>query len=168
MKAAPIAMAFLMALSSSVYAQEAANTSDQPVTRKEMRMERRSEKASEMPDQKSGEMRRGRRGRKNFEKSRPRKEMHQGKGKPFQNLAEELSLTEEQKAEYRKIHQKGREQIKPLMEKIQKIRQENLEAFEKILTPEQLAKFSKMKALKKGVPFGKKGKGKKHHKPVAE
>lgn len=97
----------------------------------------------------------------------PNKEMKQKRWaeKAFENLAKELSLTEEQKAECQKINQESREKIKPLMEQIQKIRKENMEAFEKILTPEQKEQFSKMKAEKKAKRFGKKGKGKKHHKP---
>lgn len=128
MKITPLALAFLMAFSSSVYAQEPPKPLDKPMPRKEMRQERRG-------------------------------------GKALENLARELSLTEEQKEEYRKINQESREKIKPLMDQIQKIRQENMEAFEKILTPEQKEQFSKMKAEKKAKRFGKKGKGKKHHKP---
>ena len=96
----------------------------------------------------------------------PRKEMRQERrgGKALENLARELSLTEEQKEEYRKINQESREKIKPLMDQIQKIRKENMEAFEKILTPEQKEQFAKMKAEKKAKFFAKRGKGKKHHK----
>lgn len=130
MKITPLALAFLMAFSSSVYAQEPAKPLDKPMPRKEMRQERRG-------------------------------------GKALENLARELSLTEEQKEEYRKINQESREKIKPLMDQIQKIRKENMEAFEKILTPEQKEQFIKMKAEKKAKHFEKRGrgKGKKHHKP---
>lgn len=166
MKITPLALAFLMAFSSSVYAQESKDSLDKPMPRKEMRQERRGGKAADVskPQETDQDMRRSRRGGKDFERLSPRKEMRQGRAKPLRNLAQELSLTEEQKAEYQRIHQKGREQIQPLMEKIQKIRQENMEAFEKILTPEQLEKFSKMKVGKKGAASGKKGKGRKHHK----
>ena len=69
-----------------------------------------------------------------------------------ERMAEDLGLSEEQKAEAKKIQEQGREKIKPLFdemrgvrEKMDKVREENMKEFEKILTPEQQKKFSDMK-----------------------
>lgn len=100
---------------------------------------------------------------------------HRGFNKDFhekmaKKMAEELSLTDEQQEQAKKIREEGHKKIKPLMDEMREVRQKldkerkaNMEEFEKILTPEQKDKFEKMK--EKG-PFGKKGKGgfKKHHK----
>jgi len=68
-------------------------------------------------------------------------------------FAQELGLTDEQKAQAEKIRQAGREKMKPLMDKMKamhkemdKLRQENMQEFEKILTPEQQTKLKEMKA----------------------
>lgn len=78
---------------------------------------------------------------------RPRHEM-----KMHEDLAQKLNLTDEQKTMADKIREDGRKQMKPLMEeqkalheKMDKLRKENMEEFEKILTPEQKETFSKIK-----------------------
>lgn len=67
-------------------------------------------------------------------------------------LADKLQLTEEQREQAKKIHEEGREKMKPLMEegkalhkKMDKLRQENMGEFEKILTDDQKEEFEKMK-----------------------
>lgn len=81
-----------------------------------------------------------------------KKGMHAGPDK----LAEELGLSDEQKEQAKKIHEQGREKVKPLMEemknlhkKMEELRKENMAEFEKILTPEQKDKFEEIKAEKK-------------------
>lgn len=71
-------------------------------------------------------------------------------------LADDLKLTDEQRAQAKEMRQEARKKIKPLMkemkgirQKMDKIRKENMEAFEKILTPEQKAQFDKIKAERK-------------------
>lgn len=68
-------------------------------------------------------------------------------------LAQELGLTAEQQVQAKKIHQEGRKKVKPLMDemkdirkKMDELRQENMKEFEAILTPDQKAKFEKIKA----------------------
>lgn len=68
-------------------------------------------------------------------------------------LAQELGLTAEQQVQAKKIHQEGRKRVKPLMDemkdirkKMDELRQENMKEFEAILTPDQKAKFEKIKA----------------------
>lgn len=68
-------------------------------------------------------------------------------------FAKDLGLTEEQKALADKIRKDGREKMKPLMkemknlrEKMDKLREDNMKDFEKILTPEQKDKLDKIKA----------------------
>ncbi len=68
-------------------------------------------------------------------------------------LAQELGLTAEQQVQAKKIHQEGRKMVKPLMDemkdirkKMDELRQENMKEFEAILTPDQKAKFEKIKA----------------------
>ncbi len=70
-----------------------------------------------------------------------------------EKLAQDLGLTAEQKAQAEKIRADGREKVKPLMERakklheeMDKLRQENMQEFEKILTPDQQEKFAKIKA----------------------
>lgn len=72
--------------------------------------------------------------------------------RPEKNLAKELGLTAEQEEQARKIREDGREKMKPLMDEIKKVhekmnelRKENMEEFEKILTPEQKDKFAEIK-----------------------
>lgn len=67
-------------------------------------------------------------------------------------LADELGLTEEQRAQAEKIRKEGHEKAKPLMKQMKEIRQKldeerktNLAEFEKILTPEQKAQFNQIK-----------------------
>lgn len=78
-------------------------------------------------------------------------------------FAKDLGLTEEQKAQADKIRKDGREKMEPLMkemktlrEKMDKLREDNMKDFEKILTPEQKDKLDKIKAehkknLRKGA-----------------
>lgn len=67
-------------------------------------------------------------------------------------MAEELELTEEQRNIAEQIREKGREDVRPLMEemsqlreKIDNMRKQNMEQFEQILTDEQKEKFEKIK-----------------------
>lgn len=71
-------------------------------------------------------------------------------------LSKELNLTDEQKAQAKKIREEGKEKIEPLMKEMKKLRakidetrKENMKEFEKILTPEQKNQFEKIKAEKK-------------------
>lgn len=73
-----------------------------------------------------------------------------------EKLGKKLNLTAEQKAQAKQIREDGRAKIKPLMEQMREtrrqvdaIRQENMQAFEKILTAEQKAQFEQIKAEKK-------------------
>ncbi len=73
-------------------------------------------------------------------------------------FAQELGLSEEQKAEAKKIREEGREKVGPLMEEMKQLRQkmdelrkQNMEEFEKILTPEQKSKLEQIKAEKKAM-----------------
>lgn len=68
-------------------------------------------------------------------------------------FAEKLGLTEEQKAEAEKLREANRAKMEPLMkqadelrQKMDEIRKQNMEDFEKILTPEQKQKLDEMKA----------------------
>ncbi len=68
-------------------------------------------------------------------------------------LAEELKLTDEQKAELQKVRDENREKIKPLMEQMKELRKQmddlrkaDMESFETILTPEQKKIFEEVKA----------------------
>lgn len=81
------------------------------------------------------------------EDMRPRHEM-----KMHEDLAQKLNLTAEQRTLADKIREDGRRQMEPLMqerkalhEKMEKLRKENMEEFEKILTPEQKEAFAKFK-----------------------
>lgn len=74
-----------------------------------------------------------------------------------ERLDEELKLTDEQKAQAKKIREEGREKVKPLFEemkqireKMDKLREENMKEFENILTPEQKAQLEKIKARHHG------------------
>lgn len=67
-------------------------------------------------------------------------------------LADDLGLSEIQRIQAKQIHEKGRKQVRPLMdqmreirEKMDVLREENMKEFEKILTPEQQEKFAKIK-----------------------
>lgn len=60
------------------------------------------------------------------------------------HFEEKLHLTKEQKERAKEIREEGREKLKPIMEemkalrkKADEIRKDNMEEFEKILTPEQ-------------------------------
>ena len=88
-------------------------------------------------------------------KPAPRPHMKKAK---HHNFADELGLTEEQKTQAEKIRKDGREKIKPLMDemkdirkKMDELRKQNMEEFEKILTPEQKTKLEKIKAERKAV-----------------
>lgn len=70
-------------------------------------------------------------------------------------LAKKLNLTEEQKQQAEKIREDGRKKMEPLMherkllrEEMEQVRKENMEEFEKILTPEQKKIFDEMKQHK--------------------
>jgi len=107
----------------------------------------------------------------------PRHEMtmHHHKGGPrggkmHKAMIEKLALTDEQKAKAEEIRKADFARMKPLMdemkalkEKMDKMREENMKAFEEILTPEQKEKFEELK--KEGAKkFHKKhGHGKHHH-----
>ncbi|MFM1931442.1 MAG: hypothetical protein RL226_745 [Bacteroidota bacterium] len=85
-----------------------------------------------------------------------------------ERLATELGLSEEQQqqleavhARFKPEHQKIRQQEKELREKRKQLREQEDMEMKKILTPDQLAKFEKMKAEKKeqrkeGAQRGKK------------
>lgn len=84
-------------------------------------------------------------------------------------LATELSLTPEQIEKFKLLRQEGHQKIEPLFNemkelrtKMDKIRKENMEAFEKILTKEQFDKFKKIK--EEGKKRHQKGKAK-HKRP---
>lgn len=69
-----------------------------------------------------------------------------------ERLADDLGLSEIQRVQAKQIHEKGRKQVRPLMEqmrdireKMDELREENMKEFEKILTPEQREKFAKIK-----------------------
>ena len=75
-----------------------------------------------------------------------------------ERFAQELGLSEEQKAEAKKIREAGREKVGPLMEEMKQLRQkmdelrkQNMEEFEKILTPEQKTKLEQIKTDKKAM-----------------
>lgn len=68
-------------------------------------------------------------------------------------LADELNLTEAQKADLQKVREENREKMKPLMEQMKELRKQmdqlrkaDMESFEKVLTPEQLKLFEEIKA----------------------
>ncbi len=94
---------------------------------------------------------------------------HEMRKEHHERFAKELGLTDEQKAQAEKIRQAGREKMKPLKEKMDalhkemdELRKENMNEFEKILTPEQQTKLKDMKAkmdkkMKERRPHHKKG-----------
>lgn len=91
--------------------------------------------------------------------------------KMAQKLADDLKLTDEQRAKAKEMRRQAREKIKPLIDemkeirkKMDTIRQENMKAFEEILTPEQKETFAKIKAERK-AKFKKMMK-KHHHHPM--
>lgn len=91
------------------------------------------------------------------------KEMHQ---KMQKKIAEDLGLTAEQQEQAKTIHEKGKADMEPLMKEMKDLREKmdakrraNMEEFEKILTPDQKAKFED---LKKNAPQHGMHKG---HKP---
>ena len=99
-----------------------------------------------------------------FEHHINREEMHK---KMTDKMATDLGLTDEQKAEAKAIHEKGKTDMEPLIKEMKDLREKmdakrraNMEEFEKILTPEQKQKFEEMK---KNAPHHMKD-GKKHHK----
>lgn len=101
-------------------------------------------KAGELSPQPAGHEMKNHKGEPKFDKK-----MHQRMADKF---AKELGLSDEQKAEAKKIRKEGREKVEPLMkemkvlrEKMDKMREENMKEFEKILTPEQKAKMEQMK-----------------------
>lgn len=67
-------------------------------------------------------------------------------------LEDKLGLSDEQKEQAKKIHEQGLKEMEPLMkemkdlrEKMDSVRKNNMEEFEKILTPEQKTKLEEMK-----------------------
>ncbi|MBQ7659924.1 MAG: Spy/CpxP family protein refolding chaperone [Alphaproteobacteria bacterium] len=67
-------------------------------------------------------------------------------------IAKDLDLTDEQQQQAKQIREEGRKEIEPLMNEMKELRKKmdakrraNMEEFEKILTPEQKAKFEEMK-----------------------
>jgi Spy/CpxP family protein refolding chaperone len=84
--------------------------------------------------------------------------------KMSQKLSTELNLTKEQQEKAKLLREEGHKKIEPLMKemkalrkKMDELRKENMSEFEKILTPEQLDKFKKIKEE------GKEKFHKKHH-----
>ena len=72
--------------------------------------------------------------------------------KMAEKLADELGLSESQRAQAKEINKKGMEEVKPLMDqmrdirkKMDELRKENMKEFESILTPEQKTKFDAFK-----------------------
>ena len=98
---------------------------------------------------------------------------HMGKHMPLKpevmeaKLADKLGLSSEQREKAKAIREAGHKKIKPLMqemktlrEKMDKLRHENMEEFEKILTPDQKKKFSEIKEqMKKHHSDFRKGRG---------
>ena len=87
-----------------------------------------------------------------FEQNKPGAYHKKNFGKKSKKISNQLNLTAEQQEKAEQIRKEGHEKIEPLMKQIKelrkemdKLRQENMEAFEKILTPEQLEKFHKIK-----------------------
>lgn len=77
------------------------------------------------------------------------RQMHQ---KMQQKIAEDLGLTAEQQEQAKAIHEKGKADMEPLMQEMKALREKmdakrraNMEEFERILTPDQRAKFEEMK-----------------------
>lgn len=80
------------------------------------------------------------------------KKMEEHRQKMSEKMADDLKLTEEQRAQAKEIHERGRKDVEPMMnemknmrERIDERRRMNMEEFEKILTPEQKEKFETMK-----------------------
>jgi len=80
------------------------------------------------------------------------KHMAEMEKKMSEKLADELGLSQEQQEQAKNIRKAGREKLKPLFEemktireKMDKIRKENMQTFEEILTPEQKAKLKEIK-----------------------
>ena len=99
------------------------------------------------------------------------KDMKAHHEKMEQKLADDLKLTDEQRAKAKEMRQASREKIKPLIDemknirkKMDTIRQENMKAFEELLTPEQKETFAKIKAERK-AKFKKMMKTH-HHRPM--
>ena len=101
------------------------------------------------------------------------KDMEKHHEKIQQKLADELKLTDEQRAKAKEMRKASREKMKPLIdemkktrEKMDNLRQENMKAFEEILTPEQKETFTKIKEERK-AKFEKMKKGhRRHHRPM--
>ena len=77
-------------------------------------------------------------------------------------LADKLGLNAEQREKAKIIRETGHKKVKPLMKemkelrhKMDKLRHENMEEFEKILTPEQKDKFEELKKEMKNKPHKK-------------
>jgi len=88
-----------------------------------------------------------------FEHKLDKAEMHK---KMAEKIAKDLNLSEEQQQKAKEIRENGKKEIEPLMEEMKDLREKmdtkrkaNMEEFEKILTPEQKAKFEE---LKKNAP----------------
>ena len=93
---------------------------------------------------------------------------HMEKHMPFNpevmeaKLADKLGLSEEQRTKAQTIREAGHKKVKPLIKEMKKIRKEmdklrheNMEEFEKILTPEQKKKFNELKKEMKNKPHKK-------------
>lgn len=83
---------------------------------------------------------------------------------PEQRLADDLGLSDEQKAQAEKLRTDSREKMKPLFEqmkelraKMDELRKENMAAFEELLTPEQKNRFDQMKKDHPRPPHRRKG-----------
>lgn len=107
-----------------------------------------------------------------------REQMREQMRERLQMMAQELGLTDAQKAQVRDIMQQSFEEGKALRddttltpeqkrEKGMAIRKGVEEKIDAILTPEQLAKKKEMRAAHGGGPDGKRPEGKKHKKPEA-
>lgn len=84
------------------------------------------------------------------------KQMEAHHEKMENKLADKLNLSQEQRSQAKEMRQTARKKIKPLMEDMKKIREqidairkENMQAFEKLLTPEQKKQFDEIKAERK-------------------
>ena len=90
-------------------------------------------------------------------------ERHQ---KHSDEVAKELNLTPEQKAQFQKIDEEYKAKSKATRaakkEEAAKIREERIKAHKAVLTPEQAAKYDEIQAKKKAKHEGKKAKKAKH------
>ncbi len=92
--------------------------------------------------------------------------------KMAETIAKKLDLTAEQQEQAKKIREQGKKEIEPLMNEMKDLRQKmdakrraNMEEFEKILTPEQKAKFEEIKKNAPKHPKHHFKRGDHHHGP---